>query len=370
MNIKIEIHDNGFKRKLSLVDKWKVPDTTKKELRLFIEKAQIGQVNLGRKLSERTCSKYISLLKLVLQILNKQTSKLTKEDIEKFDNKLTKKNLSSAPDYRKALRVFLRWKIGDAKTNKISEWLDTRDKIKTPDYLSEQEIIKLFKGCKNSFERFLISILFDSGARIEEFLNIRKEDIQLPDQNNNFVKLTLKEEYSKTKGRVISLYWKQSLNSVRDFLKEEGDQIKSNEPIINRSYDSIRFFLLRLGKKVLNKTISPHLFRHSSATFYATKLNRQELCYRYGWKFSSNMPDVYISRSGMENKQLDEKFKSTELEELQKQIEKERFMRESEMESFRKETSELKQLLLKEIFDGIKTGKYKAIMKDNEILVE
>jgi hypothetical protein len=37
------------------------------------------------------------------------------------------------------------------------------------------------------------------------------------------------------------------------------------------------------------------------------------LCCRYGWKFSSHMPDVYISRSGMETKALDEKFTQTEL---------------------------------------------------------
>jgi hypothetical protein len=72
-------------------------------------------------------------------------------------------------------------------------------------------------------------------------------------------------------------------------------------------------FLRRLGKRVLGKSIHPHLFRHSSATYYATKLNRQELCYRYGWRFSSNMPDIYISRAGMENKDLDVKFTNTEL---------------------------------------------------------
>jgi len=56
-----------------------------------------------------------------------------------------------------------------------------------------------------------------------------------------------------------------------------------------------------------------HLFRHASATYYANKLNRQELCIRYGWKFSSPMPDVYIARSGMQTKALDEKFTQTEL---------------------------------------------------------
>jgi hypothetical protein len=42
------------------------------------------------------------------------------------------------------------------------------------------------------------------------------------------------------------------------------------------------------------------------------KVNRQELSYRYGWRFSSNMPDIYISRAGMENHELDEKFTQTE----------------------------------------------------------
>jgi len=32
------------------------------------------------------------------------------------------------------------------------------------------------------------------------------------------------------------------------------------------------------------------------------------------------MPDIYISRSGMQNKELDEKFKSTEIELLNSKI--------------------------------------------------
>ncbi len=29
-------------------------------------------------------------------------------------------------------------------------------------------------------------------------------------------------------------------------------------------------------------------------------MNRQQLCVRYGWRFSSDMPDVYIKRSGID----------------------------------------------------------------------
>ncbi len=342
MNVKIEIHKNHLiEKKLKALDKWKVPESTKKEIRVFIEKARIGQVNEGRKLSEATISKYLTLLKKSLEIINKPTSKITKEDLERYDKKISKEDLKSVGDYKIDLQIFLKWKLGNTKMEKIAGWFDVRRKNKTPDYLTEQEVIKLFKNCKNASERFLIAVLFDTGARAEEFLNIRFEDIQLPDKNNNFVKITLKEEYSKTKGRTISLYWKYSLEAVRDYLKErEGN---SSEAVFNKTYDAMRFFLFRLGKKVLNKEIYPHLFRHSSATYYATKMNRQELCYKFGWKFSSNMPDVYISRSGMECKQLDEKFNSTELEELQKKFETEKFDREKFEEMVRMDMKKLRE---------------------------
>jgi len=348
MNVKISVHQNHLveKKLASLID-WKIPESTKKEIKQFIEKARIGQVNEGKKLSERTLSKYLTLLKHSLEIINKPTSQIIKKDIEKFDKKLSEEKLKSVVDYRRSLRVFLKWKLGEDKEKKLAGWLDTRDKTKTPDYLSEQEIEKLFKNCKNPSEKFLIAVLFDSGARAEEFLNIRYEDIQLPDKNSNFVKITLKEEYSKTKGRTISLYWKYSLNSIRDFLEErEQEGIKSNEAVYNKRYDALRMFLYRLGKKVLKKEVYPHLFRHSSATYYATRLNRQELCYRYGWAFSSNMPDVYISRAGMESKELDEKFKTTEIEEIQKQLEKEKFERQKDKEEFQKRYKELSQGLV------------------------
>jgi hypothetical protein len=82
----------------------------------------------------------------------------------------------------------------------------------------------------------------------------------------------------------------------------------------------MRKLLQRLGQRVLGKSVPYHLLRHSSATYYATKLNRQELCYRYGWKFSSNMPDVYISRAGMETKHLDERFAQTELNAVKSEL--------------------------------------------------
>lgn len=330
MNVKIESHptNNTIDRKMEKLDEWKVPKSTIKEVRVFIDKARIGQVNEGKKLSESTLSKYLSLLRFNLEAINKTTSKIIKADIEKYEKKLSDRNIRTAGDYRINLQIFLRWKLGKAKQEQLSGWLDTKRKRKTPEYLKESEINKLYKGCKSPKERFLIAVLFDSGARIEEFMNIRYEDIELPTKDQNFVKIALKEEYSKTNGRVISLYWKNSLEAVSEFIKErEHLGINSSDAVYESTYDAIRMFLARLGKRTLDKKIQPHLFRHSSATYYASSLNRHELCYRYGWAFSSDMPDIYISRAGMQNKDLDDKFEHTELQELQTKLSKEEFER-------------------------------------------
>lgn len=364
---KLDIHkNNNLKRRLKSISSWKIPKVVQKDIELFISKAQLGQVNVGKRLSDRTLVKYLTLLKHDFEIINKPVEKITKTDIENFDKTLSEEKLKSDYNYKVALQIFLKWKLGagsieaqklekqlemekrkrsrkeieemkikirkeldeviklgSVKAEELAGWLDKSVKTKTPNYLSEKETEALYMGCKNAEERYIIATFFDGGGRIEENLNVRMEDIQLPENGEQFVKITLREEFSKTKGRTISLYWKHSLNAVRDYLNQRiAEGIKKEEPVLNKPYDSVRFFLKRLGNNILKKPIYPHLFRHSSATYYATRMNRQELCYRYGWSFTSDMPDIYISRSGMENKQLDEKFKNTQVEVLEKELEK------------------------------------------------
>ena len=323
--------ENLTQRKKS-VPKWKVPAKVKSDVLRFLSDLDLGKVNRGRKASDLRQIKYLYLLRIPLELFNKEIADLQISDVGAFERALSSGKIKShftgkeyshatKADLRQALKVFLRWRLGQAKAITLAGWLDTRVKKKTPDYLKEMEVEKLLKHCRTAEQRFIVAVLFDSGARAAEFLNLRYEDIQLPEGKENFVKITLKEEYSKTLGRTISLYWRYCVDAVREYLHERVVQgIKSRDPVFAGTYDGMRMFLRRLGKAVVKRVVYPHLFRHSSATFYATKLNRQELCYRYGWRFSSDMPDVYISRSGMENRELDEKFTATELSLLKEDL--------------------------------------------------
>lgn len=332
MTVKLSAHDPCLASRRQAVQRWQVPAVVKQEVLRFVDGLALGQVNPGKRISEGRQAKYLDSLRVSLEFIGKPTGRLALKDVERFERALSTNGILShqrgAPyadstkvDLRKALKVFLRWRLGKTKATELAGWLDTRDHYKTPDYLSEAEVEALFKQCRTPEQRYIVAVLFDAGARAEEFLNLRFEDMRLPESKENYVKLTLKEEYSKTLGRTISLYWRHTLEAVQDYLTE---RLRSGpepiDPILPTTYDGVRLFLRRLGLKTLNRPVHPHLFRHSSATHYAAKLNRQELCYRYGWRFSSNMPDVYISRAGMESKDLDLKFTGTEVAGLKQEL--------------------------------------------------
>ncbi len=83
-------------------------------------------------------------------------------------------------------------------------------------------------------------------------------------------------------------------------------------------------------------------------------MNRQELCIRFGWRFASEMPDVYISRSGMESKHLDEKFTQTELGSLKDDLLK--MDQAAKIKDDRIRQLEESMRLLQQNFDAVSRG--------------
>jgi len=67
------------------------------------------------------------------------------------------------------------------------------------------------------------------------------------------------------------------------------------------------------------KRVTPHMLRHSSATYWAPKMNRYQLCAIYGWAFSSDMLDRYIERKGIIFDQIAEKGDVDQTTRLQKE---------------------------------------------------
>ena len=370
---KVILTKTNYEKYISEIPKWKIPEQNKKGVIEFFKDYRIGKIT-NRIPSDDTSQCYILYLKLALEFLNKSTAKLTEKDIDKFSESLLKNKIktnrnnpyseSIKTKLRRTLSQYLEWKIPKKSSQLIKSLrVKTRQIHKEPEFLTEQEIDKLYKACKNNEERYLICMLFSSGARAGEFFNIRKSDIELPKGNENFVKLTLRGEFSKTKGRTISLYYKNALEAVNDFLEDRiKEGIKPEEPIWKKTlgatckklnyFGKVKKHNSYVGKKIIDKVIHFHLFRSSCATWLANRLNHQEMCYYFVWRFSRPKPDIYISRKGLKLKIVDEKITQTELSELQAILKKQNYenkIKNDDIEKLKKKQENMKQFLLKTI---------------------
>jgi hypothetical protein len=161
--------------------------------------------------------------------------------------------------------------------------------------------------------------------RAEEFMNVAFSDYTMP-KGDGFIRLRIRHENSKTKGRTISLYYDKCFEAIQDYLDERKKACNSAEDLVyNRSYVTLKGFIKRLGQKALKRRVYCHLLRSSAATWLSSQMNRQQLCIFFGWAFSSRMPDKYIDRNGIEMEVIDKKQKDAQYQELQTQIEKTKF---------------------------------------------
>lgn len=366
---KINIHHSDEKYAMALISLEK--DISKRNFEListFLEASAIGKTarkNAHKKqVGLRARLKNIFLMKIVAKFFNKDLDKLTSADMEKLikalnDNKIKKTTGEAYSEQTKSnlkitLIVFLRYTIKDhLKFTELTDWIETSFKKKEIPAMTEDEIKLLLSKCNTPQQRLLICFLFDSGARIEEFLNIRMSDIIEVKDTIPYYKVTLREEFSKTNGRTIGLFWKPTTEAIRVYLDDHINKNKLNEQFFPSTYPGVKKVLWKIGRRALGRSVNPHLFRHSSATFYAGQgFDYFQLCKRYGWSIGSRMPQKYIDRSGIKEKEVAKKFTDThvkdlseKLEAIEKQRRIEREIVENRMKDFESELSSIKELL-------------------------
>jgi len=219
---------------------------------------------------------------------------------------------STKVDYKKTLRKFYKWLLGDNKHYpELVDWIDTYDIVKEIPALRREEIEKLANAL-NIRDKSIIIFLFDSGARAEEFLNIKISDLTKIEDTYK-----VRIAYSKTKPRTVHI---PIASKYIDLWLNEVDN--SQDYLFPITYETLRMMLNRSSKKFLNKLITPLILRHSSATYYANLLNHHQLCYRYGWAMASKMPNRYLDREGIFEEETTNAVKAYDMSRFEKNNQK------------------------------------------------
>ena len=333
---KKDIHHRNRSYKTALgnleTDKNIVPRN--KELILqFIRDCRLGKTLKGRQkksIGTARCLKYIHILKKISRWFDKPFDQVSQDDmerlIENLENDRYNYNLvgkngqiikskrlapSTKVDYKKSLRKFYKWLLGNNEQYpELVDWIDTYETPIEIPALRREEIEKMVDASKIR-DKAIIIILFDSGARAEEFLNIRIGDLTKVDDTYK-----VRIVHSKTKPRTIHLpiASKHLELWLQEYLNRNDQSF-----LFPITYEGLRMMLHRVSKRVLGKRVTPHILRHSSATYYANLLNHHQLCYRYGWSMASDMPNRYIDREGILEEETRHIVKAHDLAGLEKQ---------------------------------------------------
>ncbi len=302
------------------------------ELGKTIKKGQKKKIDSGRNL--RTAG----ILKLMdAEWFKKPFEDVTVKDMENFILKLEKGKITSnrgtpfksetQKTIKKFIRKFWKWMKGNG-TNYPEEvdWIDTSGKDADIRALPKlrKDVEKMVDLAPDFLKKAMIMTLFDSGTREGEFLNLRIGDVDESEDKTLYIRV----RHSKTFGRRIGLpiatdylkewmqqhprkdiddamLWEHEINYT-----ENGRERTKIVPVSKAYfYNNIK----RIGEKALKMQVTPQMMRHTSATHYATLLDRASFCKRFGWSFASKMPDRYIDWAGIQEENAVKVIQATDI---------------------------------------------------------
>ena len=236
-------------------------------------KAYIDYLMYERRLSKNTIIAYKKDLNIIISTLKKDLNQLNKDDINNFLKNMDASSRTKA-HYLTVLNSYYNYLIftGVLSMNPCDMIKSPKIEKKLPVYLTIEEIDKLFNIRLNKpidyRNKAMLELLFATGTRISELTSLTLSQI-------NFEESIIKVMGKGKKERIIPIannalnYLKVYIYNYREYLiKNNNDYVflnKNGEKISRQGFFKI---LKKMAQDSgINKNISPHVLRHSFATY-------------------------------------------------------------------------------------------------------
>lgn len=289
-------------------------------------------VNEGLALSRTAL--VLGVLGRLLEMLGKDFETATKEDVMGSDNtkglvtQINEMNIShvTKSDYLKKLKMLDKFLSVDGepsdRTKKIKTGIGKKHYKLPSQLITPEEAVKLINSCDTARDRALIHVLWESGGRVGEIINLKMQSVEF---NKGEARLRM---FGKTGERQILLL--ESVRDLKDYMQTrvnakpedalfvlEGNKGKGS-PL---NHGSINATLERVKQRAkIGKHINAYLFRHSRASYLASEgLSEAQLCMIFGWAIGSKQPATYIHLSGKQTESAYKKLYGIEPREEQAQ---------------------------------------------------
>ena len=228
----------------------------------------LESIEIEKGLSQNTIEAYGRDIESFIEFVNnKMPDKISRIDLYEFIKTLRSKSYAPSSITRKiaSIKGWFRWlKINEKIEADPSVGLEA-PKIpqKLPKVISINEINKIFESKLNTEETAIFELLYGCGLRVSELVNL---DIKNIDLNSKILRCFGKG----SKERIIPI-GEKARKAILNYLEIRNLYSKESKKLfINKSGKTISrqevYLLSQKVGKIIDKHISPHVFRHSFAT--------------------------------------------------------------------------------------------------------
>jgi len=261
-------------------------------------------------LAPATLLKNTQRLKIVAQEAEKPFDEMDKSDVKGLivwvhNQDYTEETVDT---YKTVIKAFWSWlkDAGRDETPEEVKWIqlsngngngDTLPK----DLLTKENIENQVDAAKNPRDKAFIYLLYESGARIGELIDLTVGDIE---DRKHGKKITID---GKTGARRLPLV--ESVPHLNNWLNKHPNpekdaplwcKIQQGSADDQLGYRYIREKILKknMDRADIEKPSNPHHYRHSRASFLANEMTEAQLCEWFGWVQGSDVPSKYVHLSG------------------------------------------------------------------------
>lgn len=223
--------------------------------------------------SSKTLKYYKEILEKFIKDIDKAIKDITTDEIRHYLTNYKEErgcSLTSIDNIRRVLSSFFKWLededyILKSPIRRIHK-IKTLKQVKEP--FTDEEIEKMREACKNIRDLTIIEMLYSTGIRVGELINLNIKDV-------NFVERSCIVLGKGNKQREVYFDVKTKLH-IQDYLKTRDDDnpalfVSRNKPHQRLTSATIEFFIRELGRSLNIEKAHPHRLRRSFASLAIDK---------------------------------------------------------------------------------------------------
>lgn len=216
-----------------------------------------------KRYANSTVKTYVTFFELFINYhKDKELKELDEQDIRTFLQSLIQKKHSNSYVNQAINAIKFYYEVVLGMPNRFYEIERPRKESKLPKVISKEEVMSIIENTNNIKHRCIVQLLYSSGLRRSELLNLKIKDI-------DSVRMLVRVEGSKGNKDRLTLLSKTALKDLRLYFTKYRPQVYLFEGRNGKKYsgESVLSIVKKAAERArIRVKVTPHVLRHSFAT--------------------------------------------------------------------------------------------------------